>query len=446
MASPRPRRRDRQGSLTPPVGRTRRGLALAAACALLAPLVAACGTDSDKPVLTWYINPDPEPPADFKGDGFGLAGIAARCATDDYTIVTEQLPTAATEQRIQLMRRLAANDSSIDLMSLDPVFTAEFSEAGYLAELSAADQKQLAEGTLEGALEGASWKGKVVVVPQWANTQLLWYRKSVAEKAGLDMSKPVTWDQVIDAAVETGTKVSVQGNKYEGYVVLINALIQGAGGSIVGNLAEGEEMSIGVDSEAGEKAAAIIEKLTASSAADADLSVSNEGTNEASFSGDSGGFMVNWTYIYLAYAETLKKDLGWARYPQTVAGKESKPPTGGINIGIGAFSENKELAVEAAKCITSTENQVTYATQTGGMPTVEEAYDSQELKKLYPPEVLALFRESVDEGGPRPATQYWSTIVNALLGQWHPQDEVDASTPSESGPFLRAVLDGKSLV
>ena len=427
-------------------GRTRRSrIAVAAALTLLSTTLAACGGGSEKPVLTWYINPDPDPPPDFEG-AFGLEGIAERCSTDAYDIKTEQLPTAATEQRIQLMRRLAANDSSIDLMSIDPIFTAEFSEAGYLAEFSEADQKELSEGKVEGAVEAATWKDQLVVAPQWLNTQLLWYRKSVAEKAGLDMSKPVTWEQIIDAAEETGTKVSIQGNKYEGYVVLINALIQGAGGSIVTELEKGEEMNVGLDSEAGAAAAGVIEKLAGSSAADADLPVSNEGTAEASFSGDTGGFMTNWTYIYLAYAETLKDDLGFARYPQTVEGEESKPPTGGINIGIGAFSDNKEESLEATKCITNLENQVTYASETGGMPTLEEAYDAKELTELYPPEVLALFRESGNEGGPRPTTEYWATIVNAVLSQWHPQDAVNGETPSESASFLERVLNGDSLV
>jgi multiple sugar transport system substrate-binding protein len=174
--------------------------------------------------------------------------------------------------------------------------------------------------------------------------------------------------------------------------------------------------------------------------------VSNEGTAESSFSGDSGGFMVNWTYIYLAYAESLKDDLGWARYPRTVEGEESKPPTGGINIGVGAFSDYKEESFEAAKCITNLENQVTYATETGGMPTIEEAYEAQKLIDLYPPEVLQLFRDSVDEGGPRPTTEYWATIVNAVLGTWHPQDAVSEDTASESATFLRNVLSGDSLV
>ncbi|MFZ5847561.1 MAG: extracellular solute-binding protein [Actinomycetota bacterium] len=426
-------------------GGRRRRLAAGAAVLALASVLAGCGESSDKPVLTWYINPDPTPPEDFEG-AFGLAGIAERCSTDEYTIELEQLPTAATEQRIQLMRRLAANDDSIDLMSLDPVFTAEFSEAGYLAEFSKADQQELSQGKLEGAVEGASWKGELVVAPQWANTQLLWFRRSVAEEAGLDMSEPVTWDQVIDAAEETGTKVSVQGNKYEGYVVWLNALIQGAGGAIVTDLEKGEDMAVGLDSEAGVKAAEIVQRLAGSEAADADLPVSNEGTAESSFSGDDGGFMVNWTYIYLNYAEALEGDLGWARYPRTVEGEESKPPTGGINIGVGAFTDHKDQAVEAAKCITSTENQVIYATETGGMPTAEEAYDDADLQDLYPPEVLDLFRQSVDEGGPRPATQYWSTIVNAMLKEWHPQDSVTPETPAESGPFLEKVLDGDELV
>jgi len=408
-------------------------------------LVACGGGDSGKTTLTWYINPDPEPPADFQG-AFGLEGIAERCSTDRYDIELEQLPTAATEQRIQLMRRLAANDSSIDLMSLDPVFTAEFSEAGYLHEFTEEQQQQFREGKLEGAVEGASWRDQLVVAPQWANTQVLWYKKSVAEEAGLDMEQPVTWDQVIDAAEETGTKVSIQGNKYEGYVVWLNALIQGAGGNIVTDLEAGEDMTVGLDSPAGREAADIVQRLAGSSAADADLPVSNEGTNESSFSGESGGFMANWTYIYLGYAEQLGDDLGWARYPRTVEDQPSKPPTGGINIGVGAFSDYTEEAVEAATCITSTENQVTYATETGGMPTAEAAYEAQKLVDLYPPEVLALFRESVDEGGPRPATQYWSTIVNAMLSQWHPQDTVTDQTPSEAGPFLERVLNGDSLV
>ena len=117
--------------------RARSGVARWALMSASIPLaLAACGDDGGAPTLTWYINPDPNPPAGFSGP-FGQAGIAARCSTDQYRIETELLPTSASEQRVQLLRRLTAEDDSIDLMSLDPVFTAEFAAAEALLPIPA---------------------------------------------------------------------------------------------------------------------------------------------------------------------------------------------------------------------------------------------------------------------------------------------------------------------
>ncbi|UUZ60249.1 extracellular solute-binding protein [Nocardioides sp. B-3] len=151
-------------------------------------------------------------------------------------------------------------------------------------------EARLTEQSFEGATAAATWEGEVVAFPFWSNTQVLWYRKSFVEKAGLDMSQPVTWDQIIDAASENGGKIGVRANKYEGYSVWINALISGAGGNIVEDAEQGADATITVDSDAGETAAGIIEKLASSEAAPADLSVSNEGTAGSTFGSDEGSF------------------------------------------------------------------------------------------------------------------------------------------------------------
>jgi multiple sugar transport system substrate-binding protein len=405
--------------------------------------LAACGGGgSGKPVLTWYINPDPNPPPGFKG-AFGQAGIAERCSNDAYTIKTQILPQSATEQRIQLLRRLAAQDPAIDLMSLDPVFTAEFADAGYLAKLP----PSLSTGMLKGAVDGASWDGRLVVAPLWANTQILWYRKSMAEKAGLDMTKPVTWDQIIDAASKEGGKVGVQANKYEGYVVWINALLQGAGGAILSNTQAGADAKVTVDTTAGRDAAKVIAKLAKSSAAEADLSVSNEGTVIGPFA-KPGGFMVNWTFIY----NTVKpdkatfKDLGYARYPATVTGEQSKPPIGGINIGVSKYTDARGAALKAVDCITSEANQVKYAVETGNMPAREAAYQDAGLRKQFPAELLTLWLNSIDTAGPRPPSPYWGTIVGAVLNNWHPASSVGDGTPKRSASFIKNVLSGSALL
>ena len=418
----------------------RRGLAAAAALVTAGGLLAACSAEaSSTDTLVWYTNPD----------SGGQAEVAANCSTDDYTIKTQVLPQDANQQRIQLARRLAAEDPQIDIMSIDPPFTAEFANAGYLAELPQELQDKLREQSFQGASDAATWNDQLVVAPFWSNTQVLWYRKSFAQQAGLDMSQPVTWDQVIDAAQENGGKVAVQANKYEGYVVWINALISGAGGEIATDTERGVDLKLEIDSDAGRKAAAVVEKLAHSRAAPADLSVAQEGQAGGTFGSDQGAFMVNWTYIWTNYDSTqpeVKDDLGFARYPQTVAGEESRPPYGGIGVGVSAFSDHVDEAMEAIECITSPENQGVNAELTGNMPASAAGYEYPALKDIYPQELLDLFQESLDAAAPRTVTPYWSDISGGLQSTWHPPSSVNSDTPAESQQFIDDVLHGRRLL
>ncbi len=444
--------RDPRGRVPHRRRRARRSVALAAIAALSTTLLSACG-DSGKPVLNWYVNPD----------GVGtFEKYAESCSTDDYDISVQLLPSSATDQRIQLARRLAAEDSSTDLMNLDPVFVAEFANAGWLAEVPSDLSQEIAEGDdyLEGAAETVIWDDKVFAIPLWANTQVLWYRKSLAEDAGLDMTQPVTWEDVIQAAADNEGTVGVQANKYEAYVVWINALIQGAGGSIVTDTEAGRDAKVEVDSDAGKQAAEIIKMLADSAAAQPDLSVSNEGTSLGQMfpAEGAGEFMVNWTFVYKNYEGLIGteggpadkqefEDLGWARYPATVEGEESKPPIGGIDIGVGAYSEHPEWAMEAAQCITSSEAQVDLALTDGLMPSTNSAYDEVAASGDYPEDLVELFRTSVDEGGPRPKSAFYAMISGAIQARWHSPGSVDPdSTPKKSADYLQAVLRGEALL
>lgn len=434
---------------------TRRAVARLAVAALAAGTLAACG-GSDKPVLNWYVNPDGVPV---------FMKYAEECSTGDYDIEVQQLPSSATDQRTQLARRLAAEDSSTDLMNLDPVFVAEFANAGWLQEVEG-DLAERITGSVEGQgeyLSGAAdtviWEDKAYAIPLWANTQVLWYRKSLAEAAGLDMTEPVTWDQVIDAASENDGTVGVQASKYEAYVVWINALVQGAGGELVSDTEAGRDAKVGIDTDAGRKAAEIVQKLADSAAAQPDLTSSNEGTSLGQMfpAEGAGEFMTNWTFVYKNYegligkpggpTEETFKDLAWARYPATVEGEVSKPPVGGIDIGVGAFSEHPDWAMAAAECITSEQAQVDLALEAGLMPSTNAAYDKVAASGDYPKDLVELFRTSVDEGGPRPKSAFYAMISGAIQSRWHSPNSVDPdSTPKESADYLKAVLEGKSLL
>ena len=437
----------------------RRALGMGAIGVLTATLLSACGEEG-KPTLHWYVNPDGV-------DTF--EAYADECSTGDYDISVEQLPSSATDQRIQLARRLAAEDSSTDLMNLDPVFVAEFANAEWLAEVTDENtENDLASaitGSVEeegdylaGAAETVIWEDKVYAIPLWANTQVVWYRKSLAEAAGLDMSQPVTWEQIIQAAADNNGTVGVQANLYEGYVVWINALMLGAGGAIVTNTEAGRDTEVELDSDAGRQAAEIIQMLADSPAAQPDLTVSNEGTSLGRMYPEDGAgeFMVNWTFVYALYKGQIETgeitqeqfdDLGYARYPQTVEGEASKPPIGGIDIGVGAYSDHPEFAMEAAQCITSTQAQVDLALNNGLMPSTNAAYDEVSASGDFPEDLIELYRTSVDEGGPRPKSAFYALISSAIQAEWHSPNSVDPdSTPKDSADYLKDVLEGKALL
>ena len=431
--------------------RRRRGLAFALAAVLSAPLaLVGCGGDSGgTPTLTWYTNPD----------NGGQKTLAERCTAESdgaFRITTEVLPNDADAQREQLVRRLAAGDSSIDLMSLDPVFVAEFANAGYLEPITdPAKVSELTQGVLKPALSAAFWDDQLVATPFWANTQLLWYRKSVAAAAGVDPSSPdFTWDQMIDTAVAQGKRIGVQSRRYEGYMVWINALVASGGGQIVENAEAGKDATPSMASPAGDAAAEVVSKLANSPAAAADISTATEEEARSLFQSGDGAFMVNWPYVYQAAKSAVESgaldqsvvdDIGWARYPRVDASRASAPPLGGIDLAIGKFSSHPDEALAAVTCITSLQSNVQYMVESGNPAARAGAYDDPAVREAFP--MADLIRSSMADAGPRPFTPYYGDVSVSVQRTWHPARSVSApGTPEKTDTYMAEVLAGDRLL
>jgi trehalose/maltose transport system substrate-binding protein len=429
---------------------SRRALGSSAAALVLASTLAACGGGDGggtAPVLNWYINPD----------SGGQAQIAARCSEESngaYSIEVFPLPRNSPGQREQLIRRLAASDASIDLMSLDVIFAPELAQAGFLAPVPEDVAEEVSEGVVESLLDSATWEDELVVIPFWANTQLLWYRQSVAEAAGLDMTQPVTWDQLVEAARSQDKILSAQGIRSESLMVWLNALVESAGGSVIEeNSDDPEQIDFGLDTPAGERAAEVINTVATSGAVGGGFSTANEDTNAAQFESEDAGFMVNWPFVYaraLSAVEagtldaSVPEDYGWALYPRVEEDTPSAPPLGGINIGVSAYSPNPDLAYEATECITNDENQAEYMITNGNPASSTAVYDDPEVREAYP--MADTIRESLEAAAPRPLTPYYSEVLGAVLRTYHPTDAVGPDTGAQAEALIKSVLAGDELL
>src|SRR5262249_45351377 len=122
--SRRPRRR---GTLRRATRRRSFGAALVGAARASTALAACGGSGDTSPVtLNFYSFNDPS------GAVATAVTNCTKASGGKYTITYNKLPAAADDQRLQMARRLAAADPTMDILGLDVTWEAEFSEAGWI--------------------------------------------------------------------------------------------------------------------------------------------------------------------------------------------------------------------------------------------------------------------------------------------------------------------------
>jgi len=399
--------------------------------------LAACGSGGSAggPVALqfWAYN---EPSGAFRS-------AAEACTKDSggkYRISFQPLANDADTQRQSLVRRLAAQDSSIDIMSMDVVWTSEFAEAGWVAPFPDALAKQVKDESLAGPYDTGTYQDKLFAVPANSNTQLLWYRKSMVKGA-----PPKTWDELIDAAekLPKAGRVEIQGAAYEGMTVWFNALVASAGGTILKS-----PQQEGLDASA-TKAADIIARLASSKAADPSLSSQKEDQNRIAFESGAAAFQVNYPFIYpsaaMATNKDLQKDIGWAPYPGVEEGKPTRAPIGGFNFGVGAYSKHRKEAFDAAICLRNEKNQKLAAAEGGLPPTIAKVYDDKKFQKDYP--FADLIRKQIESAGVRPETPAYADLSLAIATTLSPPGRVKGKAAlDELKQKLQDALTSKGLL
>lgn len=123
----------------------------------------------------------------------------------------------------------------------------------------------------------------------------------------------------------------------------------------------------------------------------------------------------------------------------------SRPPFGGIEIGIGSYSKNKDQALAATKCITNEQHQTEYMVNSGNPSANTKSYDDAKVKELFP--MADLILTSLQAAAPRPQSQYYGDLSSALQQSFSPPNSVNpASTPGKAQSFVKDVLEGKRLL
>ncbi|MGK5684305.1 ABC transporter substrate-binding protein [Actinoplanes sp. URMC 104] len=411
-----------------------RALAAGAAIALLAPL-AACGSDEGGvPVLNLYQFPVEN-----------LQNVVDRCnqqAAGKYKIVYQVLPRAADDQRVQMVRRLAAKDDSMDILGMDVTWTQEFASADWIKEWTGADRAEIENGTLPGPLASAEYEGKLYAAPNNTNVQLLWYRKDLVP------TPPKTWAEMIQMSQQLKNEgktyqVVTMGAQYEGLVVLFNSLVASAGGKVVSDDGKTAIMDAGAV-----KGLETLKTFATAGVTTPSFSNALEDDVRLAFQNGGGAFQLNWPFVYASMqsdAPDLAKNVGWARYPGIDPNTPSVTTIGGSNVAVSSYSKHPDLAFEAAKCLRDREAQKYLAINAGQPPSIEAIYDDADMAKAYPMKDTLL--EELQNAAPRPRTPAYQNLSTVVAAQLSPPSSIQPQqTATDLKKSIQDAIDSKGVL
>ena len=135
----------------------------------------------------------------------------------------------------------------------------------------------------------------------------------------------------------------------------------------------------------------------------------------------------------------------------------SKVAIGGINLGVGGYSNHPELASEAVACLVGEENQIVNATKGGLLPVTEALYEDPELTEATVdgrrrggpgvPVRRRSSRRSSHDAVVRPQTPYYNDVALAIARTLHPTRDIDPEKDVERlRDAITDALNGEGLL
>ncbi len=409
-------------------------VAVIAAVALLAAASACASGDSGPPVINVYYAPEQN-----------FQKVVDQCTAASggrYRIVYQGLPRAADDQRVQMVRRLAAGDTGMDVLGLDVTWTPEFASAQWILEWTGDRAAQVSAGTLPGPLESARYQGKLYAAPKNTNTQLLWYRSDLVS------TPPETWDEMIAQAQALKAagkpyQVITMGAQYEGLVVLYNTLVASANGKILN-----DDGTRAVFDAGAVRALELLQRFASSGVTNPSFTNSREDDARLQFQSGQGAFQLNYPFVYQAMAEgapDLLRNVKWARYPAVEPSTPSKVTIGGYNLAVSRYSPHPQESFEAAACLRNARSQLFSAVNDGVPPTIEAVYGDPSMTEAYPMKDAILEELRDPAVRPRtPAYQNVSTVIAAALSP--PQDIEPVRTADRMRSESQDALESKGVL
>lgn len=372
------------------------------------------------------------------GSEYELCSEAANAwaAETGNEVKINRMPTSWDEALPLYQQLLAAKSSDIDVMIVDVIWVGMLKE--HLLDLNTVVPKEEIDQHFASIVGAGSVDGKLVAMPWFTDTGLLFYRKDLLEKYGKPV--PATWaeltataKEIMDAERAAGTPdmwgYAWQGKAYEGLTCdAIEWVASSGGGTIVD-----EKGEITINNPEAAKAIDLAASWVGGISPRGVLEYDEESSRGVFETGKSV-FHRNWSYVWgTSQGENgpLVGKVGVSALPAGAEGQTSSGCMGTAHMGVSAYTANPKEAVSLLRYMTGVAEQKRRAIKASYNPTIASLYEDKEVLAAVP--FLPDAKKAFDESASRPSsatagdynqvsTAFFTAVQSVLAGDSNATD------------------------
>ena len=271
--------------------------------------------------------------------------------------------------------KLAGNAPDVVITSASQLYTGE--DDNFQIETDVLDPEFNVADIREGILEYANYRGHLAAVPFSISTQVIYYNKDLAAKAGLDLeaNPPKTWDEFLEVAktIQAACPKGTYGFDTSDAKWLVKSMLYQNGNDIV-SLSDDGKITPLFAQDSGIEVAQFWAKMVSEKI----MAVSQHDNAENKFLSGKLVFIAATSNRIAKWAESVQFNIGAIEMPYF---KEPRVALGGSTATIMTTDATKHAASWALlKFLLNTENQTAYALTTGYLPIRESSLELPEVQ------------------------------------------------------------------
>ncbi|MDT6985877.1 extracellular solute-binding protein [Streptomyces lusitanus] len=382
---------------------------------------------------------------------------------DYYQARLVELPGSADEQRSQLLGALQSGSARYDVVNLDVTWVPEFAEAGLVRALP---DDLVDADVIDPVARTARWDGKVYAVPFNSDVGLLYYRRDLLRKAGMEppyVPQDFTWGRLrgyittLDDNLDDRDFVNgwtTQLDAYEGRTV--NAM-EAFATAVPGLTLVDEDGRYTGDVEELRRGVAELDRRVDPAYISPDAKKGDETGSTSEFTKGGTAFLRAWPSAYPTLYRVFGDRLGVAPLP-------GKAVLGGQNLAVTTTSERARKATELIRFLTGRQSERCLL-EAGFAATRDSAYDRParcpaEISAAPVPSPTgeadevprreggrpgfsdAMLKQALERAVHRPRTPLYGAFTQTVITQLEPLVEGGSADPDEVARRLDEALRG----